>query len=231
MAARTALGGNSSLAKEESNYPQPSGQWEARLWRSSALIGQQLAPCRSRLAEPLRAAAGQGGCGPGGAAVRALADARPAALPSLMTPPPARPFARDPALLPQSATFFRVGLRAVLSLHPARASASAAVWSGRSRRTHPFPRGSLHGQCAERGAKRSASGAERPTARPGGAGSSAVTALRPLPGGRRLWTGLWRGSPPSPWGRRRRELHQLPEQTWPKAGSQLSVPNEGASLA
>ncbi|CAI9153697.1 unnamed protein product [Rangifer tarandus platyrhynchus] len=116
-----------------------------------------------------------------------------------MTPPPARPLARDPALLPQSATLFRVGLRAVLSLHPARASASAAVRSGRSRRTHPSPQGSFHGQCAERRAKRSASGAERATARPRGAGSSAVTALRLLPGGRRLWTGLWRGSPPSPW--------------------------------
>lgn len=37
--------------------------------------------------------------------------------------------------------------------------------------------------------------------------------------------------PTQPMGRRRRELHQLPEQKWPKAGSQLSVPNEGASLA
>lgn len=65
-------------------------------------------------------------------------------------------------------------------------------------------------------AARSAGQSARPpealgsTARPGGAGSSAVTPLRPLSGGRRLCTGLWRGSPPSPRGRRRGELRQLP---------------------
>lgn len=71
-------------------------------------------------------------------------------------PPPAGPFARDSALLPQSASLFRLGFRAVLSLHPARPSASAAV---RVRVRVRSPQGRLHGGCAERGAKRSASGA------------------------------------------------------------------------
>lgn len=77
-----------------------------------------------------------------------------------------------------------------LGLGPLRAGYTAAARSAGQSARPPEPLGS--------------------TARPGGAGSSAVTPLRPLSGGRRLWTGLWRGSPPSPWGRRRGELRQLP---------------------
>ena len=46
-AARTAFGGKSSRAKAESSYPQPSGQWEARLRRSSALMDSSSPPAEA----------------------------------------------------------------------------------------------------------------------------------------------------------------------------------------